>query len=117
MCTPGEKRMRGAYPLAWIMLSGPTPLHPCYRFSGIARPIDPAYPTNKAVLLFAPVVFLLGATFAYVGGSSFGQILLAGCNAALLLFLAWALTRELSPDDNPAAFVAVGIALAVWPRV
>jgi hypothetical protein len=99
------------------MPSGPSPLHPCYRFSGVARPVDPAYPTNKAVLLFAPVAFLLGAILAYFDGSAFGQIMLAGCNAALLLFLTWALTRELSPDDNPAAFVAVGLALATWPRV
>jgi hypothetical protein len=99
------------------MPSASSPLHPCYRFSGIARPIDPAYPTNKAVLLFAPVAFSFGAILAYIDGSTFGEIMLAGCNTALLLFLAWALTRELSPDDNPAAFVAVGLALATWPRV
>jgi hypothetical protein len=109
--------MRGAYPLASIMLPGPSPLHPCYRFSGVARPVDPAYPTNKAVLLFAPVAFLFGAMLAYFDGSGFGAILLAGLNASLLLFFTWALTRELSPDDNPAAFLAATLALAVWHRV
>jgi hypothetical protein len=88
-----------------------------FRFSGLARPIDPAYPTNKAVLLFAPVVFLLGALYAYFGGAALVEILLAGLNAALLLFFAWALTRELTPDDNAAGFLAVGIALVAWPRV
>lgn len=109
--------MGGAYPLAWIMPHAQPPLRPVFRFSGIARPIDPAYPTNKAVLLFAPVVFLLGAIYAYFGGANFVDIVLAGLNASLLLFFTWAVTRELSPDDNPAAFLAVGIALIVWPRV
>jgi hypothetical protein len=93
------------------------PLHPVYRFSGLARPIDPAYPTNKAVLLFAPVVFLLGAIYTYLGGADFVDILRAGLNASLLLFFTWAVTRELTPDDNAAAFIAVGIALVAWPRV
>ena len=92
-------------------------LDPAYRFSGLCRSIDPAYLTNKAVLLFAPVAFLLGALYAYYGGFEVGETLSAGFNASLLLFFAWALTRELSPDDNPAAFVAAGIALALWPRV
>jgi hypothetical protein len=109
--------MGGAYPLAWIMPHAQPPLRPVFRFSGLARPIDPAYPTNKAVLLFAPVVFLLGAIYAYFGGADFVDILRAGLNASLLLFLAWAVTRELSPDDNVASFVAVGIALIAWPRV
>jgi hypothetical protein len=109
--------MGGAYPLAWIMPHAHPPLRPAFRFSGLARPLDPAYPTNKAVLLFAPVVFLLGALYAYFGGAGLVDILLAGLNASLLLFFTWALTRELTPDDNAAAFVAVGIALVAWPRV
>jgi hypothetical protein len=109
--------MGGAYPLAWIMPHAQPPLRPVFRFSGLARPIDPAYPTNKAVLLFAPVVFLLGALYAYFGGATLGGIVLAGLNASLLLFFTWALTRELTPDDNPAAFLAVGLALVAWPRV
>lgn len=109
--------MCGAYPLAWIMPHAQPPLRPVFRFSGLARPMDPAYATNKAVLLFAPVVFLLGATYAYLGGAVLVDILLAGLNASLLLFFTWALTRELTPDDDAAAFVAVGIALVTWPRV
>lgn len=109
--------MCGAYPLAWIMPPAQPPLRPVFRFSGLARPLNPAYPTNKAVLLFAPVVFLLGALYAYFGGAELGETMRAGFNASLLLFFTWALTRELSPDDNVAAFMAVGVALMAWPRV
>lgn len=114
---PGDKRMGGAYPLAWIMPHEQPPPRPLFRFSGLGRPLDPAYATNKAVLLFAPVVFLLGALYAYFGDAEIGDALRAGLNASLLLFFSWAVTRELTPDDNAAAFVAVGIALVVWPRV
>jgi hypothetical protein len=100
-----------------IMQSTHASLHPAYRYSGLARSIDPAYPTNKAVLLFAPVAFLLGALYAYYAGYQLGETTLAGINAGLLLFIAWALTRELSPDDNVAAFVGAGFAMALWPRV
>lgn len=93
-------------------------LHPAYRLSGLARPVDPAYPTNKAVLVLLPAVFVLAVLWrALAGGLGWGEAALAGGHAVLLSFFAWALTRELSPDDNPAAFLAVALALAAWSRV
>jgi hypothetical protein len=95
----------------------PAPLSPVYRFSGIARPVDPAYATNKAVLVLVPLALVLGVVSSLVDAVAVGEALLAGLNLAMTVFLAWALTRELAPDDNPAAFIAVGLTLAVWPRV
>ncbi len=92
-------------------------LHPVYRLSGVARPVDPRYPTNKAILILAPIALLAGAALRLAEGAGWLDAGLAGLDAALLLFLVWALTRELSPDDNPAAFVAVALALAGWARV
>jgi hypothetical protein len=91
--------------------------HPAYRWSGVARPVDPRYPTNKAVLVLVPAVLILAGVAALLGGVSLLDAGLAGLHAGLLAFLVWALTRELSPDDNPAAFLAVAIALAAWARV
>lgn len=98
------------------MQSSKSSSHPAYRFSGLARPLDPAYPSNKAVLLFAPVAFLLGLLHAHYEGYTLAGAAEAGINAALVLFFCWALTRELSPDDSVAAFIAPAIALALWPR-
>ena len=42
------------------------PLHPASRFSGLARPVDPAHPTNKAVLILIPRHGLRGAAWALV---------------------------------------------------
>ncbi len=86
--------------------------HRIYRYTAIARPVDPRFPTNKAVLLIVPVVAILTALLAMLGfggGAAPGS---AALGAALAAFGAWAVTRELAPDDNPAAFVAMGLAVA-----
>lgn len=84
----------------------PAKLTGMYRYTSIARPIDPAYLTNRALLIILPLVGLLSAGLAYVydlGGSplsmAFGGVLTA--------FAAWAVTRELAPDYDGAAFVAL----------
>ena len=90
--------------------------HRIYRYTAIARPVDPRFPTNKAVLLIVPIVTLLAALLAisgFGGGEAPGA---AALGAALATFGAWAVTRELAPDDNRAAFVAMALAAvaAVW---
>ena len=80
-----------------------------YRFTSLARPIDPAYITNRALLIVLPILALLSAGLAAVHdmGSS---PLSAALSGALVAFAAWALTRELAPDYNSAAFVALAFA-------
>lgn len=92
-------------------------LHPAYRLSGVARPVDPKYPTNKAILILIPIVLVLITVMHLVDGAGWVDAGLAGLNVGLMVFFCWALTRELSPDDNPGAFLAVGLALATWFRV
>lgn len=80
-----------------------------YRFTSIARPIDPAYLTNRALLIILPLLMLLsaGLVFIYDIGTSPTTAAFSG---ALSAFAAWALTRELAPDYNGAAFVALVLA-------
>ena len=80
-----------------------------YRFTSLARPIDPAYLTNRALLIVLPVVGLISsglASFQDVGSSP----LSAAFSGMLVAFAAWALTRELAPDFQGAAFVALALA-------
>ncbi len=88
--------------------------HPTYRFSGIGRPVDPAYRTNRAILFLLPVALVGGAIRALLAGSGVVDAGLSSANGAVALFLSWALTRELSPDDNAAAFAAAGLAWLGW---
>lgn len=76
------------------------------RWTSLGRPLDPAYPTNRAVVLLLPVAAVAGALLSPLGLGVGG---LLGAGSA---FLAWALTRELAPDDDPAAFVALALAVA-----
>ena len=91
------------------MAEAPKNLTGVYRFTSIARPVDPAYPTNRALLIVLPVVGLLSAGLALVYPTDSGP-LSAALSGALVAFAAWALTRELAPDDDRAAFVALAFA-------
>ncbi len=80
-----------------------------YRFTSIARPIDPAYLTNRALLIVLPVAGLLSAALALVHDTG-SSPLSAAFIGPLVAFVAWALTRELAPDYNDAAFIALSLA-------
>jgi hypothetical protein len=78
-----------------------------YRFTSIARPVDPAYPTNRALLILMPIA-AAAAALLHLAGLGHGESATStAIAAALASFGAWALTRELAPDDNPAAFVSL----------
>lgn len=80
-----------------------------YRFTSIARPIDPAYLTNRALIIILPLLMLLSAGLASVYDTGTSPMT-AALSGALSAFAAWALTRELAPDYNGAAFVALVLA-------
>lgn len=88
--------------------------HRLYRYTSIGRPLDPAYPTNLAVLVLLPVVGVAFATLALVEGASLVAAASAALRAALVLFGSWALAREIDPDHELAAFVAAAVALLVY---
>lgn len=91
------------------MTEARTNLTGAYRFTSLARPIDPAYLTNRALLIVLPLVGLLSAGLASVQDIGVGP-LSAALSGVLSAFAAWALTRELAPDFSGAAFVALAFA-------
>ncbi len=80
-----------------------------YRITSVARPVDPAYPTNRALLIVLPIGAAVFAALALLGIIDAGA-LSAMLSGLLVGFAAWALTRELTPDDDAAAFVALALA-------
>jgi len=79
--------------------------------SGLARPLDPGYRTNRWIL--ALILGVLAGAWM-LRGSLTGDWLAAGglaVLAAIALFLAWALGRELDPPSESAAFLGAGLAL------
>jgi hypothetical protein len=80
------------------------------RFSSIARPIDPDYPTNRAILILTLFVIFASAGFQVLSGIPPVQALIPGVRAGIYVFLAWALARELDPDNGLSAFAAAFLA-------
>jgi len=79
--------------------------------SGLARPVDLSFSTNRWIAGLTGVVLILAwvwrgvATEAWLAAGVWAGL------AALALFLAWALARELDPDAELAAFLAAGLML------
>ncbi len=81
-----------------------------YRRTSIGRPLDPAWPTNRAVIVLIPIAVVIGGAAALLRGvSPLAPALAAGLTA----FLSWALARELAPDHDLAAFLAMALAVTV----
>lgn len=80
--------------------------------TSIARPLDPAYPTNRAVLLIVPLAGLVAASVAAARGAALADLTIAGLVGLAVAFGSWALARELAPDDEAAAFVSMALAYA-----
>ncbi len=87
-----------------------------YKLTSIGRPLDPAWPTNKAVMFILPVVLLVGFALKMVMGMEAVTALVAGLMLALIAFGGWALARELAPDDGAVAFLSMSLAVAAGWR-
>ena len=88
--------------------------HRIYRVTSLGRPVEPKYPTNKAILLLMPVVGLTAGVLTLMQGVGIRASASSAIVVLLLVFACWALGRELAPDDNPAAFLGVGLAIVAW---
>jgi hypothetical protein len=80
-----------------------------YEFSGIARPIDFKYPTNKLITILSAMALVGGFILGFVHGLVLGKSVLLGLQFAATVFLTWAFAREIDPHEPYSAFVAVGI--------
>ena len=88
-----------------------------YRLTSIARPLEPKYTTNKAVLLLMPAAGIVAAVVAVWRGGDNIEAVSTGLTAVAAVFGTWALGRELAPDHNAAAFIGMALALnmtLVW---
>jgi hypothetical protein len=80
--------------------------------SGITRPFDLAYPSNRFVLLATPGIGVVAGVVTLIAGEGWAAAFHNGFAAGGAAFLAWALTRELHPDRTGSAAVAALLAPA-----
>jgi hypothetical protein len=79
--------------------------------TALGRPIDPRYPTNLAIAVLSVVVAIAGAIWRLISGAALLESAQWGIGAGFVLFLTWALGRELDPDHDLSAFVGAGLAI------
>ena len=78
-----------------------------HKITALGRPISIGYLTNKIVviLFFVTLIFTLGVyTFR---GEPFSLALVSAFSSAGVIFLSWAIGRELDPANDWSAFVAL----------
>ena len=86
------------------------------RFTHLGRPVDPAYPTNVAIAVLSVATLISVSLWRLLYlHSEFMAALTQGGQLAGVVFLTWALGRELDPDANIVAFLAItpAVVLAV----
>ena len=83
------------------------------RITAIGRPLDPSWPTNRAVLVLIPVGAVAAWGWAAWSGGP-GNPLAVGALGGAMVLVAWALGRELAPDRQAAAFVCMGLGWLVF---
>lgn len=86
-------------------------MHRIYEFSSVARPLDPAWPSNKAVIYLLPVAAIIGFAWGVYNDSGLWAALGSAGTFALAAFGTWAMARELLPDDHAGAFVSMALGI------
>ena len=81
----------------------------------LGRPLDLKYPSNAFIIFFAAASFLgFGLASVFSGGSALDSLAF-GFRVFLSVFLAWAIGREIDPDQSlTAALAAVGQVVVIW---
>lgn len=77
--------------------------------TALGRPIDPAYRTNRAIAALSLVVLVAAILVRLAGGAAVLEGVVWGTSAGLVVFLTWALARELDPGFDLSAFVGTGL--------
>ncbi|NCD07832.1 MAG: hypothetical protein EOL98_00150 [Negativicutes bacterium] len=84
------------------------------RFTHLGRPVDPAYPTNAAIAALSVATLIAVSLWQLLYlDSGFMAGLIQGGQLAGVVFLTWALGREVDPDASIVAFLAIAPAVVL----
>jgi hypothetical protein len=79
--------------------------------SSLTRPLDMDYPDNRLIVFVCAVVLIASTVFRIVSGDHPVQGIVWGGRAALSIFFAWALAKEIDPDNPGSAITASAIGI------
>lgn len=79
----------------------------------IARPLNPKYRTNVAIMALTPVLGVLMGALTLLQSGDLAQAAVTGFFMGATVFLSWAIAREVDPKYPISAFVAVALAAII----
>ncbi len=82
------------------------------KFSNLGRPIDQEYFPNVAVVVVTIITIASGTVYKILTDENITFALIFGFLLGVNIFLTWALSREIDPDNDFSAFVQ--IPFTIW---
>lgn len=73
----------------------------------LGRPLDITYLPNKILFILLPISFIVRTLWSLLIGKPFLTSLIFGVIQLLVVFLSWAIARELDPNNDYAAFIGL----------
>lgn len=83
------------------------------KISALSRPLDMNYPDNRLIVFLFAVVFVASISVRVFSGDSLIPGLIWSARAALSVFFAWAITKEIDPDNPGSAVIASFLGISV----
>lgn len=77
--------------------------------SALSRPIDLDYPDNRIIIYLSTVIFIVSISYQIISGQHLSEAIIRAGRSSLSIFFAWALTKEIDPDNPHAALIAAGL--------
>jgi hypothetical protein len=98
-------------PTPTSLRNGSVSLHRVYQYTSVWRPLDPRYPTNRAIVLIAFVAAIVRGVYLIATGIDWVQSASIAGLSGFAVLMSWVVGREIDPDHNASAFIAAGLAL------
>jgi len=84
-------------------------------FSALARPLDVSYRSNLVVIFLCLLSFFIALPYQWLYlDTAFLDSLWWAAQASMTVFFSWALGREIDPDVNTSAFLAIPFSLIAF---
>jgi hypothetical protein len=82
------------------------------KISSLSRPLDMDYPDNRLIVILCTVMLIASILCKMLSGDNLLPGIIWSIRAALSVFFAWTLTKEIDPDHPESAIIAAGIGIS-----
>jgi hypothetical protein len=84
-----------------------------YKITSLGRSLDINNSRHRTIIILSILTGLSSSLFQMINKSALIDIFSEGIKAAIILFLVWAIAREIDPDHENSAFASVVLAIPI----